>query len=421
MKEADESSDTLLKGIKASHKRKDTSSTKVNAVDATPFAKNSPQWTMAKATTEGPVIDNSVFTVINSDGTASYYTSTGEFIDGEISRPTEATKEVTDSDRVTAKGALNLRSKKTERMKRKLEKKTAKSSALRTTQLLDLPNETLVDIISHMLPNEVLKTAQTCKTLRKLILHNEKLLSCKIISQRYRVLSKCFRLPVTLDKIDPELHPVLQNDARIDMLGIHRRYVHIPQPEPYVLCTCLTCVLRWQACCVIVDFNKWRPNLDSGVPITIMRRGQDDAWNIVWKDRITDIVLQAIRSPLAYAHLLEVHLNNTCAAIKRQRANKGNRRRHFEMSEADAESLTDNFLEGNGPPTIDLPYSRDNYYMLEAYIPARTWLKDEEKWVYIPADFHDRDLDWVAKRWGPEWGVAQKRGSGFRVIEKGPA
>ncbi|OHF00838.1 F-box domain-containing protein [Colletotrichum orchidophilum] len=402
---------------------------KANPDKAAAATEGSPQPTTAAtaaaaaaAAEPEPAADHAIFTVINSDGTTSYYTSNGDLIDGEISRPTEATKEVTDSDRVTAKGTLNLRSKKTERMKRKLEKKNAKSSARRVTQLLDLPNETLTDIISHMLPSEVYKTAQTCKTLHELIQHNEKLLSRRIISQRYPILAKCFRLPVILDEIDPELHPVLQNSARIEMLGVHRRYVHVPQPEPYILCTCLTCVLRWQACCVIVDFDKWRPNLDSGVPITNMRRGQDAGWNMVWKDRITDIVLQAVRSPLAHAHMLEIHLNNTCAAVKRQSENKGNKRRHFKMSRADVESQTDAFLEGYGQPTIDLPYSRDNYYMLEAYMPGRTWLKDDEKWVYIPPDFHDRDLDWVAKRWGPEWGIPSGEWGTFSAkFAKGPA
>ncbi|CCF34572.1 hypothetical protein CH063_06538, partial [Colletotrichum higginsianum] len=124
-------------------------------------------------------------TVINSDGTTTTYTASGKLLDGEQQRPSEATKAVTDSDRVTAKGSVNVRSKKTERMKRKLEKKKAKSAGHQPTHLLDLPNEILFNIFIQMRPSEVLGTLHICRAFHDLVQHNEALLSRHIVSARY--------------------------------------------------------------------------------------------------------------------------------------------------------------------------------------------------------------------------------------------
>ncbi|KAK2016740.1 F-box domain-containing protein [Colletotrichum eremochloae] len=345
---------------------------------------------------------DTVITIINSDGTTSYYTSNGELITDEPPRPSEA---VTDGNGATSQGSLNTRSKKAERMKRKLQKKTAKSLHRQPTHLLHLPNEILVGIMMHMFPSDVHKASQTCRTLRELVKHNEALLSRHIISTRYPVLGRCFRLPVSLDDIDPKLHAVLQYDTRIEMLGIHRRYRHIPQPDPFKACTCLTCVLRWQALFTIVDFNHWQSDLAVGKPIPVIPRGEEPEWNEKIKEKTALIVFRALESPLAYACLLEMHLKNTCASIKRQTDNKGNQRRHFTMLKADAESGTDHFLEREGPTTADMPFQRDGYDLLEAYLPGRTWLKNEKRWAYMPADIHDRDLAWAATRWSPVFAV----------------
>ncbi|EFQ36034.1 F-box domain-containing protein [Colletotrichum graminicola] len=349
-----------------------------------------------------PVGYDTIMTVINSDGTTSYYTNTGELITDEPPRPSEAIKAaVTDSDRVTSQGSLNVRSKKAERMKRKLQKKTAKTPRRQPTHLLHLPNEILVAILMHMLPSDIHKVGQTCHTLRHLVKHNEALLSRHIVSTRYPVLGRCFRLPVSLNEIDPKLHAVLQYDTRIEMLGIHRRYRHIPQPDPFKACTCLTCVLRWQALFTIVDFNHWQPDLAAGNPIPVIPRGEEPEWNEKLKEKTACTVLRALDSPLVYACLLEMHLRNTCASIKRQTDNKGNQRRHFIMLKEEAESGTDHFLEREGPTTADMPFQRDGYDLLEAYLPGRTWLKNEKRWAYMPADIHDRDLAWAATRWSP--------------------
>ena len=71
------------------------------------------------------------------------------------------------------------------------------------------------------------------------------------------------------------------------------------------------------------------------------------------------------------------------------------------MTAEDENSGTDAFLERSGPPTLDFPYHRDNYYMLEAYLPNRSWNGEEKRWMYIPSNQHDKDLEFVARAWKP--------------------
>jgi len=65
------------------------------------------------------------------------------------------------------------------------------------------------------------------------------------------------------------------------------------------------------------------------------------------------------------AAVFEKYLRSIVRSIRRQRVNKGNKRRRFRMSEADVASQSDAFLERSGPPSLEIPYMRDNYYMLE--------------------------------------------------------
>jgi hypothetical protein len=67
------------------------------------------------------------------------------------------------------------------------------------------------------------------------------------------------------------------------------------------------------------------------------------------------------------------------------------------MTQDDVNSGTDAFLARSGPPSWDLPYHRDNYYLLETYMPNRGWSKDSSRWLYLPAEQHDRDIEYVVK------------------------
>jgi hypothetical protein len=46
---------------------------------------------------------------------------------------------------------------------------------------------------------------------------------------------------------------------------------------------------------------------------------------------------------------------------------------------------------------MDMPFHRDNYYMLEAYLPNRSWFADDKRWGYMPAEQHQRDLEQLRK------------------------
>jgi len=154
-------------------------------------------------------------------------------------------------------------------------------------------------------------------------------------------------------------------------------------------------MLAWNCLCVVVDFAGWQNRLDQGEPIPIIPRGSSPAWNQILIIKNGAKVKNALRSPLWYARLLEEHLRSTIRSIRRQRNNKGNKRSRFRMSEEDAASETDLFLERSGPPSTEFPFHRDSYYMLEAYLPNRGWNGEELRWMYMPASQHDRDVEWV--------------------------
>lgn len=65
------------------------------------------------------------------------------------------------------------------------------------------------------------------------------------------------------------------------------------------------------------------------------------------------------------------------------------------MTPEDAAKDDDTFLQRSGPPTIDFPFHRDNYYMLEAYLPNRGWNSEAGEWRYMPSKQHDTDIGYV--------------------------
>ena len=77
------------------------------------------------------------------------------------------------------------------------------------------------------------------------------------------------------------------------------------------------------------------------------------------------------------------------------------------MTEEDEKAETDLFLERSGPPSTELPFHRDQYYLLETYMPNRGWNSEEQRWMYMPADQHDRDVAWVVRV--AEWRAQKKK------------
>jgi len=298
--------------------------------------------------------------------------------------------------------ALTLHSKRTERLRRRQQKNQKNKGSQPQWAMrgfLDLPYELMFSIITILRPRDVFALRRVCKPLRSFILGDEDRIAASIVSLRYSILAKCIRRPVLLEDVDPAAHPALLNPLRTEIQTIRKKpYQHVQSPDMSLTCTCLTCLLRWNSLCLVLDFAHWQDHLDKYEPLPPIPRGTNPPWNLELLARNADIVIQAVKSPLWHARILEAHLDATTRAIRRHRRNKGNRRHRFHLSEADERAGTDLFLEGEGPPTYDFPFHRDNYYMLEAYLPNRSWIKDQKQWVYLPADQHDKDVG-MAIRW----------------------
>ncbi|KAK7963887.1 hypothetical protein PG988_010861 [Apiospora saccharicola] len=354
--------------------------------------------------------------------------------------------------------ALTLRSKKTERTQKKQQLLAAKQKAKPAPRgLLDLPYELLLEILYLLRPSDLFNLRRAGKGYDAFITSEESRIAQHVISWRYSCLAQCFRLPVLIrdmklqqweqrqqqndgarnngeneaaEEDDIDILPILQSPERQDRLGIHKRpYSHVAPPDPAEVCTCLTCVLRWSALCLIVDFAHWQTDLDRGEPLPTWTRSEPvPEWNRRLVARNAAIVRKALSldgapnfgaegggggaseaaGGLWHARLLETHLDSITRANRRQAANKGNKRRRFQMTAADVASGTDAFLERNGPPTIDFPYHRDNYYMMEAFMPTRAWFAEKERWMYVDASQHDRDIEQV-KRWAVDMREKRER------------
>lgn len=315
--------------------------------------------------------------------------------------------------------SLPLHSKRVLRLQRRRQRKIEKHATSGEPKgLLDLPSEILVDILGYLRPSDVLRLRDSCvcRAFQSLISRNEKVIVKDIVSKRYSVLTRCFPLPVPFEKVDSAVHPILLSERRQELLNIHKKpYQHIRPPDPQAICTCLTCMLAWNNLCLLVDFAHWQKNLDRGEPIPIIPRGRNPEWNqnLVMSNSRT--VEKAMRSPLWYVRILEQHLDSTTRAIKRLSTAR-KKKPPYQMSTEDAQSETDWFLQRSGPPSYEFPFHRDNYYMLESYLPNRRWDKEEERWLYYPESQHERDLEWVKRQAARQREEDEKKCSQDRTI-----
>lgn len=308
-------------------------------------------------------------------------------------------------ERVAEDGTLKVFSKKSERQRKKQLKRGNKTTFNLT--LLDLPFDILIQVVSYLRPSDVFRLSRTCHPLHSFFLEEHpSRIARSIIQWRYACLEKCIRLPVLVSDIQPVYRDVLQDHERLKGHDIRRRayYQHVKPPDPELVCTCLTCVLRWNVLGLAVDFSHWQDKLDLNEPLPMIPRGRQPEWNTKLLDSHAAIVEKALlpsasgeASSLWYAVILEAHLDSTVRAVRRHSANKFNQRKRFLMTPRDAASGTDEFLQLKGPPSLDFPFHRDNYYMLEAYLPNRSWFSEEGRWGYMPAEQHDKDIEQLRK------------------------
>lgn len=308
-------------------------------------------------------------------------------------------------ERVAEDGTLKVFSKKSERQRKKQLKRGNK--AIFSLTLLDLPFDVLIHVVSYLRPSDVFRLSRTCHPLHSFLLEEHpSRIARSIIQWRYSCLEKCIRLPVLVSDIQDVYRDALQDHERLKGHDIRRRpyYQHVKPPDPDLVCTCLTCVLRWNVLGLAVDFSYWQDKLDSNEPVPMIPRGRQPEWNAKLLDSHAAVVekaifpsLQGAASTLWYAVILEAHLDSTVRAIRRHSANKFNKRKRFLMTPQDAASGTDEFLQLKGPPSLDFPFHRDNYYMLEAYLPNRSWFSEDGRWGYMPAEQHEKDIEQLRK------------------------
>lgn len=292
--------------------------------------------------------------------------------------------------------ALSLRSKRTERMQRRRVVRNKKRDAI--VNLTKLPTELILESLYYLQPRDVFNFSFVNHRFLSLVNANANVIGAAIIKRRYTILAQCFPTPRLLDHVEPSVRELLKDPNRQKQLSIHNRpYQHIQPPDAQQLCTCLTCILTWNNLGLVLDFAHWQEHLDSGVPILTIPRGQTEAWNTELVARNARIARKAVEHPLWHARILEMHLDSTIRSIRRHAQNKGNKRTHVAMTEEDAALGTDSFLVKHGPISLEFPYQRDEYYMLEAYLPNRWWRKLEGKWVYTISGQHERDLELVQR------------------------
>lgn len=316
--------------------------------------------------------------------------------------------EENDEPLIDTTSALQLRSKKTERLQKRLERRSKKKPKPQPQSFLDLPSELLHEVFTYLRPNDLLQLQRLNRSTQAYIHENESSLAKEIIRARYSILSKCFPLPVSFSTIDPIYHPSLLSAKRQDLLAIHKKpYQHVQPLDPLAICTCMTCVFAYNNLCTIADLAHWQSSLDNREPIPMIPRGQSPEWNRELLARNATLVYTAMVRPLVYAALLARHLDTTTRTILRRSKYIKARpvlpeHRPYQLSLADAAKESDEYLARKGPPSYEFPFHRDNYYNLEAYVPNRKWSREEGCWKYYAATQHERDLEWVRERFGPE-------------------
>ncbi|KAK4454893.1 hypothetical protein QBC34DRAFT_391014 [Podospora aff. communis PSN243] len=304
---------------------------------------------------------------------------------------------------------LPVKSKRTERLRKKLQKKSP-AKLVDARGFGDLPYELTMAIFQFLRPQDLLTLCCVSKGFRTLILAEEHYICNRIIEIRYPILARCLQRPALTENLDEPVRQALQSPLRPETQII---YQHVQQPDMALVCTCMTCLLRWNSLCLALDFAHWQDDLDTGKPLPIIPRGTRPAWNRDLLARNAATVRKSLTSPLWYIRILEIHLGAIIRSVRRHGQNKGNQRRRFVMTEEDARNETDVFLESRGPQTVDFPFSRDNYYMLEAYLPNRSWSADRDRWIYLIGNGHDDDIRSVL-----QWEAFFKKRAERRALEK---
>lgn len=321
-----------------------------------------------------------------------------------------------DEPLIDTTAALAKNSKKTKRLQKQQHRRKAKAAArARPESFLDLPAELLQEILGYLRPSDVYRVQLLNQATRDFILQHERSITRDILDRRYWVLRQCFPLPCHFDELDEPTKRALLNPRRERATEIHKKpYQHIKSLDPQKICSCPSCLLAWNNLNIVLDFAHFQKNLDHREPIPMIPRGTQPEWNVQLIESHAQIVERAMSSPLCYAAILQKHLASISGTILRQVRFPPHMPKHrhtkmifaktvhpnrlYRVTEKDAEDETDEFLERDGRPSFEIPFHRDNYYSLLAYVPNRKWDKEQHKWMYYGGLGHERDLEWT-RRW----------------------
>lgn len=323
---------------------------------------------------------------------------------------------------------LEKKSKKTGRLQKKLHKKQQKIST-KVRNFLDLPAELLEEILGHLRPSDIFRVALLNHATREFVIQHETPIAKDIMDRRYWVLSRCFPLPVALKCLDGPSRAALLNPNWQEKTNINTKpYFHIKPLDQQRVCSCMSCLQAWNSLNILLDFAHFQHDLDNREPIPMIPRGTNPEWNSQLTGTHARIVEKAMSSPLTFAAILEKHLKSIVGTLLRQarfppsmpmhRHNKAavpaktvHPIRLYHISEKDAAREDDSFLERDGKPSYELPFHRDNYYSLLAYVPNRKRSKEEQRWMYYDVSgAHARDIEWIRRFYMPGSAAPQVRG-----------
>jgi hypothetical protein len=310
--------------------------------------------------------------------------------------------------------ALALHSKKLARLQKKQQKKESKKVRSDVKSFLDFPHEILSLVLSFCEVSDIFNLMLVNRSTKDLISDNERSIADAIIARRYWVLSQCFQRPIRLDDVPREALPALLSRHWQERLRIHKNpYQHIKQINPVEVCTCMSCVLAWNNLNIILDLAHWQDNFDRRDPLPIIKRGSYPDWNTTMLANHAAVVSKAIRSPLTWARILQIHLKTTTRTIIRSSRFRTRvlNPRLYQLSDRDASAGTDEYLERSGPPSYQPLFMRDNYYSVEAFVPNRKWDKERQRWMYYSnwPKPHENDLTWVMQRFTPSWALPDSK------------
>ncbi|KAK4611563.1 hypothetical protein CLAFUW4_13133 [Fulvia fulva] len=300
--------------------------------------------------------------------------------------------------------AIPLKSKKTERMQKRMQKKLRKTKATSDVKnFLELPSELLQAVLGYLQPGDIFGLLLLNKSTRQYIMNNQSSIARDVLNLRYWSLSRAFHKPLPLHDIDPVGQASLLNERYQEKLVIHSKYQHIPKFDEHKICTCVTCVQAWNNLCVIMDLHNFQDHLDRREAIPMILRGRFPEWNTKLLQSHAHAVEKAVESPLAYARIMQFHLDTIVRTLNRPihigKKTIEQKKKLYHLTASDTASGTDKFLERSGRPTYQIPFHRDNYYSLDAYVPNRKWSKEQEKWQYWQT--HDIDLERTVRWFKP--------------------